>query len=275
MTLVVAEKVLEKDKSSKRIVFCSDSRVSFGGTSVNYGAKIFSVPLEILSYNRNYSKSYTQYIGVAICGSIFTGYTVKDMIGDMFKKVQYESSIENLDFEYLMDLVLEKYQYILSNTLERLSKDYLSQIIVGGFCYNQKKIRVFYFSEKEVDKEENEEGILKEYQYNKEEILLENERFFMGSAKAKKHAESYVKNHNKEAFFGLEDTINKNIDSTVGGEIQYGDFVVGDQGNYDFRLVGVSKKMTDEYVFRGIRISKSYPSINSNGLFIPFPYLDM
>ncbi len=276
MTLVVAEKIMEQNGTFERVVFCSDSKISFGDVSVYYGAKLFSVPLEIVCYDliNKTSRAHNQHIGVAISGGVFSAYTIKDAIGDMFKRVQYYQAIVNLDFERLMDLVLEKYQAISNHTLENLSKEYLSQLIIGGFCYHQQKIRVFHFYPKIVDKEENEEEIKKEIQFYKKEILLDKKKFFMGNNPAKKYAESYIKTQKKEGYFALEDVINNSIDKTVGGEIQYGDFVIGDKGVYDFRLAGVSKKSSNQYIFRGLLTSKGDPSINPNGLFIPFSYVD-
>lgn len=246
MTLVVVERL------KNRVSLSSDSRISFGsGNYIDYGVKVFSVPINITSpiqsENGAFQVVYNYIIGLAVAGSSINAYTVKESIYEILQNLQYLPGYTDFSLKGIADLVFKVFNKTSTDLGNMMQKGGLCQLILQGYCPEQKKIRVFLFTTD-----------LSDYPfkpYHKEILFDDGIEFFgTGITEAKKVHEG---NPSLGPLHIVRQVIKDGKEETVGGGIQYGEFE-----GANFKIFGVTDYETNEdgtfkgylYTLRGINL---------------------
>jgi hypothetical protein len=229
MTLVIAHRL------EKKVTFCSDSRISFGAHGYfDKGIKIFTVPFRLKGpaktlddFNRfEFEHDY----GMAVVGSSVNAYAVKDTIAELLPYTTYLTNMSDVSIPSLGNIILKVYKAISQEVVAVMGQGGLCEIIFGGFCLHQKRVRVlrFYFTVLPT-------GI----EYHVEEILKQEEMLFFGSGKLIAE-EIYDKDNTLQPLQVLKYVVLSQQDSKVGGPLQVGAFYAE-----DFKISGVMEKEVD------------------------------
>jgi hypothetical protein len=243
MTLVIAHKI------ENHISLSSDSRIGFGEgvAPYDYGIKIFSVPVKIFSpRDSETSKSTLDYehtLGLAIVGSFINSYTIKESIYEILQNLQYIPGYTNFSMDGIANVVFTVYKKVTKDLGEVLREKGLCEIILAGYCPSKNKIRTFLFSvcpapccqpcplrpiSKEILQEDCEIDFFGTGQYKARTIFQE-------SFRVKLKAESMP-------FHIIRKIVNDRSVSTVGGEIQYGEF----NNSSNFKVYGIADYEVNE-----------------------------
>jgi hypothetical protein len=255
MTLVIAQRL------SDRLTFASDSRLSFDGNCYfDKAIKIFKVPFRLRGLLKtkeerdNFEFEYDY--GLAVIGSSVNAYTVKESIAELLSNLQYLSNISDISIIGIGHIILKVYEEISIELGQTMREKGHSEILVGGYCLIEKRIRLLRFFPKiEPDKIE----------YGFEEILQENGIQFFGTGK-KIAEEIYRENDTLKPLQIIKKAIQLGTVNTIGGTLQSGGFF-----KENFRISGVVDKIIEEgqptiekYYLRGFeldqsRVNKEYP----------------
>lgn len=263
MTLVIAHKF-------KNIIsFSSDSRITFGNQGhIDFGIKVFSVPVKIhspTSSETNISTlDYDYKLGLAVIGSAMNAYTVKESIYEILQHLQYVSGYTDLSMDGLSKLVFKVFEKTTKDLASILQRQGLCQIILGGYCPAQNKIRIFKYSV----------NIGQEVTPTLNEILVDGGIEFFGSGKSKAQ-EIYNANKNIEPLHIIRDVIKQKQVSTVGGGLQYGEFVINNfkvYGVVDFELNEDESFNEYLYTLRSINLYKNEFERGDDGFHIAYTF---
>ncbi|QNN42695.1 MULTISPECIES: hypothetical protein [Pedobacter] len=230
MTLVIAQ------RNDKGVSFSSDSRISFGEAGFfDKGIKIFTVPFKLKGPAKS-REDFNKYehelsYGLAVVGSSINANTVKDSIAEILPNVTYLTNMSDVSIIGISSLVLKYYREVSQELTAVLGKTGLSEILLGGYCIVEKRVRIVRFypdiKEDQVD-----------YQF--EEILPEHGMMFFGSGKA--YAEQVFKeNETLDPLQILKKVIESKADAAVGGNMQRGNFY-----GENFKISGVVEVQLDE-----------------------------
>jgi hypothetical protein len=230
MTLVIAH------RNEKGVSFSADSRISFGDAGFfDKGIKIFSVPFKLkgpAKSREDFDKyDYEFNYGLAVIGSSINANTVKDSIAEILPNITYLTNMSDFSLVGIGALVLKVYRQVSEELTSVIGKTGLSEILLGGFCVVEKRVRVMRFypeiQEKTVD-------------YRYEEVLLKEGMMFFGSGKS--FAEQvFNENDTLEPLQILKKVILSQTDTAVGGNMQRGNFY-----NENFKISGVVEEQIDE-----------------------------
>ena len=230
MTLVIA------NRTDKEVSFSADTRISFGNDGYfDKGIKIFNVPFKLkgpAKSKEDFGKYEIEHnYGLAVIGSSINAYTVKDSIVEILPNITYLTNMSDFSIPSIGKLIFNAYVEISRELTSSLREAGLCEILLGGFCLRQGKIRVLRFFP-EIRKESIE--------YHLEEILVHNGISFFGSGK-KLAKEIYEKDKTLNPFQIIKKVIDTESEKSVGGNIQSGTFY-----KEDFVINGVLEKIVNE-----------------------------
>lgn len=230
MTLVIAE------RTDKEVSFSADTRISFGNQGhFDKAIKVFSVPFKMkgpAKTREDFDKFEFEYnYGMAVIGSAVNAYTVKDSIAEVLPNITYLTNLSDCSIPSIGKLVFDSYVEISKEIASSLRGAGLCEILLGGFCLKEGRVRVLRFYPK-VGKEKTE--------YYLDEILLKNKMLFFGSGK-ELAKQIYEKDKTLNPFQIIKKVINTESEKTVGGNIQSGTFY-----GKDFVINGVLEKIVDK-----------------------------
>jgi hypothetical protein len=248
MTLVIAERL------KNRVSFTSDSHITFGTQGhIDFGVKVFSVPVKIYSPTSAETNittlDYDYKLGLAVVGSAINAYTVKESVYEMLQRLQYVPGYTDLSMDGIAKLVFKVFSKTTNELAPILLQHGICQLILGGYCPKHNSIRVFEYS---VDLSTTP------LTPTLNEILETDELKFYGSGKTK--AEHV---HNSDSSLTLlhitREIINDTQIDTVGGGLQYGEFVINNfkvygVENYELNTDGSFKEY--QHTLRGLNIYK-------------------
>jgi hypothetical protein len=267
MTLVIAQK---KDDN---ISFSSDSRISFGELNSNpfdYGIKVFSIPVKIYSPVCNETGEstldYGYSLGLAICGGAVNSYTIKESICEILQNLQYVPP-----YSPTMDSIAKLVFNVFKSVSEALfdstkNGDSLSQIVLGGYCKQSNKIRVFKFSPiPSID------PLDKNYSYCHCEILKnEGDIEFFGTGRMEAIS-IFDANNGLTPLHIIKKVVQEAKIVSVGGALQFGEFK-----DNSFRIFGIAEcesvngNPQDSYQLRGMSLYKDGLEKGTDGLFVSY-----
>lgn len=230
MTLIIA------NRTEQHLSFSSDSRISFGANGYfDKGIKIFSVPFKLKGPAKT-REDFNRYefeheYGMAIVGSSTNANTVKDSIAELLPNTTYLTNMSDVSIPSLGSIIFKVYREVSQEITKVMGSNGLSEIIFGGYCLHQRKIRVlrFFFT------------ILPDkIEYDFEEILKDENMLFFGSGK---DIAEEIWNADKalEPLQVLKKVILSERDIKVGGPLQFGAFY-----KKDFKISGVAETELDE-----------------------------
>lgn len=270
MTLIIAQR--NKDYVS----FSSDSRISFGDYGYfDKGIKIFSVPFKLKGLVKSLEDlekyEFENQYGFAIVGSSTNANTVKDSIVELLTNTTYLSNLSEVSLYSIGSIIFKVYKEVSEEITKVMRENGLCEIILGGFCLQQKRIRVLRFYP--IPKSDKVE-------YNFEEILKSESIEFFGSGKDLAE-EIWNENKDLEPLQILKKVILSEKEITVGGPLQFGYFPKN-----NFKVTGVIETELDEYdneiktekYRRGLKVEneisemRDYPYIGFSYTYKPVKY---
>jgi len=229
MTLVIAS------RTKKEVSFSSDSRITFGNAGhFDKGIKIFNVPFKLKGPAKS-REDFNKYefeleYGIAVVGSSINAYTVKDSIVEILPNITYLTNLSDISIIGIGTLVYEIYEQVSKELTPILMENGFCEILMGGYCLVQKKIRILRFYPEVTDTE---------IKYFYEEVLPNEGMMFFGSGKG--IAERiYNENNSLEPLQVLKKVINSEEDKAIGGAMQSGSFYTE-----NFKISGVIEKQLD------------------------------
>ncbi len=264
MTLVIAKKI------EKHISLSSDSRISFGTAGhIDFGIKVFSVPVRIHSPTSEETKistlDYDYKLGLAVIGSAINSYTVKESIYEILQHLQYIPDYTDLSMDGISNLVFKVFKKVSLDLTAIIREHGICEIVLGGYCPNQNRVRVFKFSVNVYPDR------IEPYC---DEILITDGIEFFGSGKTEAQR-IHTANSKLSPLHIIREVIRSNTVTSVGGGLQYGEFVIN-----NFKIFGVTdyELNTDgtfkEYLYtlRGINLYKDEFERDDDGFHIAYTF---
>lgn len=264
MTLVIAHRL------NNHISLSSDSRISFGNLGhIDYGIKVFSVPVKIYSPTSSETDitnlDYNYKLGLAVVGSAINAYTVKESVYEILQNLQYIPGHTDLSMEGIAGLVFKVFNKTTLDLGDIIQENGICELILAGYCPIQNKIRIFKFSC------DMSNYPIKPFH---EEILTNNGIAFFGSGKTEAN-NIYTQNTNLSPLHILRQVINNGNVGSVGGGLQYGDFVINNftiygVENYELNADGTFKEYL--YTLRGINLYKDEFERGDDGFHVAYTF---
>jgi hypothetical protein len=231
-------------KNRNTIEFWSDSRISFdNGSHVDLAVKVVKIPINLYKINED-SPTYKFDWGLCFAGGTNTIYYIKDFIFENLLRLEYFDSKVDVSAELIIDYVKKIYQIACSKYILTLQKQGVCQLIIGGYCPKENKIRVFKLSFIEFNSTDGiDEAVIETLELFGDDKNIE----FIGSGKDK--ADDLYKEGLKTPNKILEKIIDENLVDTVGGQIQCGVF---EYLNFDIKGYSYTKDNKTSYTLRGV-----------------------
>lgn len=246
MTLVIAHRLKNK------VSLTSDSRLNFGASGfIDYGIKIFSVPVNIYSQPDRRTKSkeliYSKNMGLAVVGSAMNAYTIKESVSEILQHLHYLSDRTDMSMTGIAKIVYKVFCRTTLDFGDLMQRNGICELILTGYCPQKKVQRVYKFSC-------DTSGY--PIKPNYEEILIDDGMVFFGSGtiEAKK---IYQENTNLKPVFIVKRVILESKVDTVGGVIQYGEFLEDNFNIYgveDYTLKEDGSFNKFHYSLRGVNL---------------------
>ncbi|QXV66839.1 hypothetical protein INP83_07075 [Mucilaginibacter sp. 21P] len=230
MTLVIVK------RDGERVSFSADSRISFGDAGyMDKGIKLFAVPFRIkepASSKADFDKwAYETQFGLAVVGSSINAYSVKDAISEVLNNITVMTNLSDLSIPSIGALVFKVYKGVSEELVPILQKNGLSEIILGGYCLHEKRVRIM-----RLFATINPDNIT----YDFEEILTEDGLLFFGSGS--KLGEEVSENEpGLTPLQIIKKVILSEKDKAVGGALQFGSF-----NNEIFKISGIIERQFDK-----------------------------
>ena len=229
MTLCIAE------KRGNAIYFVSDSRIAFEHNHIDFGVKIFKLPVVVRSATSSVTGTsellYNHTLGLCVIGSTVNSYLVKETVFEILQNLQYCGIIVDFSMESFCKIITKIYEKFSRDICNIMDRRGIAQLVLGGYCPELNRIRMFHF-----ELEDSSHPITAKVS----EILEEPGMKFFGSG-AKKAKEFFAAEPNN-CFHILRSVINDPAITSVGGPIQTGIF----EGN-DFEIKGVEDYLLTQH----------------------------
>ncbi len=264
MTLVIANRL------KNHISLSSDSRISFGAAGhIDYGIKIFTVPISIYSptsFKTNITNlDYNYKLGLAVVGSAINAYTVKESVFEILQNLQYIPGYTDLSMKGIADLVFKVFNKTTLDLGNIIQQSGICELILTGYCPEKNALRVYEFF-----CDTSTYPIRPGYK----EILISDGMEFFGSG-ATEAENIYHLNNKLSPFHIVRQVINEGKVNTVGGGIQYGEFVSNNfkvYGVEDYLLNGDGSFKEYIYTLRGINLYRDEFECGDDGFHIAYSF---
>jgi hypothetical protein len=238
------------------IEFWSDSRISFeNGTHVDLAIKVVKVPINLYKIQET-TPSYKFDWGLCFAGGTNTIYYIKDFIYENLLRLEYFDDKVDVSADLIIEYIKKIYQIACDKYILTLQKQGVCQLIIGGYCPQKNKIRVFKLSFVEF----NSNSGVDEAVINVVELFNDGQNIeFIGNGTTQ--ADFLYKIGTKAPNKILEKIISENKVDSVGGQIQCGFF---EYLNFDIKGYSHIKDNKTTYTLRGIETynSKLFNSFN-------------
>jgi hypothetical protein len=266
MTLVIAQRI------GNNISFSSDYRISFGNQGrIDFGIKIFSVPVKIYSptsVETNVSTlDYNYKLGLAVIGSAINAYTVKESVFEILQHLQYLPGYTDLSMDGISRLVFKVFNKTTQDLGPILRYNGLCELVLGGYCPLENRVRVYKFSVR-LHPDRIEPYF--------EEILQGDSIQFFGSGKDEAEL-IHNANNRLSPLFILREIIRSGAVDTVGGGLQYGEFVINNFkifGVVDYELHPDGSFKEYLYTLRGINLYKDEFERGEDGFHVAYKFVE-
>lgn len=252
-------------KCNEKVHFASDSRLTVSQNSyADVGIKICSIPVTIYDpvENDNCTTSVIAHeavLGMCFAGSAVNSLTIKESVSEVLKNLQHAPGYTDISMNGISRFIFKAYQIISEEVSKTaLGSNGLANILIGGYCSEQTKVRVFYLSTDSL------------FDYSITEVLTDKNYFFIGSGR--EQAESVLpKEPTTIDYINVLKSIADDVNHpTVGGNIQYGCF-----NGAKFIVYGVAELKEDVHYYRGGLDLNSNEFIDGHDIFVPgIPFID-
>jgi hypothetical protein len=264
MTLVIAHRL------RNHVSLSSDSRISFGISGhIDYGIKIFSVPVNIYSPTSSETNitnlDYNYKLGLAVVGSAINAYTVKESVYEILQNLQYIPGYTDLSMNGIAKLVFKVFNKATIDLGSIIQKNAICELILAGYCPEKNGLRIFKFF-----CDTSNFPIKPDF----EEILIDDGMVFLGSG-ATEARNIHIANDRLGPLHIARQVIKEGKVNTVGGGLQYGEFVIN-----NFKVYGVEDYLMNDdgtfkeylYTLRGINLYKDEFERGDDGFHVAYSF---
>lgn len=249
--------------------FASDSRLTLKEKSTESSAvytdiaiKVLSLPYKIFNptYENKTSVAYEGELGMCFAGNAINSLFIKETIVELIKDLQLTPGYTDISMQGIADYMFSIYKPITEKVCDAvMGGSGRAFIIIGGFCPDLGKVRVFSM-ETDVNNKHTLTELLKQ----------NNDHFFTGSGKAIAIKNLTCQPTSKDILKTLQFVINDVDTESVGGKIQYGSFQ-----DEKFSVSGIADIGDDVHYWRGALDINSDTVNSSNGGFVSrFTFID-
>jgi hypothetical protein len=209
-------------RSENTVHFASDSKLTSSfSEDLKIGVKVLEMDVRVKSAydarTRDYQILYESTIGMCWSGTCLTAYLVKEIIGQILKRLQYVPVYGPFTFPRL-NIVIETYlRAVLKSIIHELGPKFAARFIIAGYCPIEKDVKAFKY---ELQNHENGIEVLSH-------PILENESKidFIGDDAPVEYAKENIKHGNSSEVMRTLKYICEDVTMpSVGGNIQYGSF---------------------------------------------------
>jgi len=264
MTLVIAHRF------KNHISLSSDSRISFGDAGhIDYGIKVFSVPVKIYSPTISETNvtnfDYNYKLGLAVVGSAINAYTVKESVYEILQNLQYLPGYTDLSMDGIAGLVFKVFNKTTLDLGKIIRNGGICELILAGYCPTKNILRVFKFS--------CDTSTFPIRPFHNEILITDGMEFF-GSGKNEANI-IYTGDTSLSPLHIIRQVIKEGKVLSVGGGLQYGDFVINNftiYGVEDYVLNADGSFQDYLYTLRGINLYKGDFERDDDGFHVAYSF---
>lgn len=248
-------------KKGNNIHFASDSRMSSGDKSSDYGIKIVPVPIKVFSPSNNETGeiniAFEKTYGMCFAGSFTGAYAIREFLFIILQRLQFIPGWIEVSFNQICKVVNKFYAHLAQEIKDDLDYDHSIDFFLAGYCPIKNKLKIAKFF---IEYGENFDKYIPTYEIFPDSDFMES--IGTGEEKFKKYYEDNetAANTNFRVLQAIKKTIDEgNIDS-VGGNIQYGRF----DNHFEFSTFGITDYRFNE---KGLlkKVKHCIAGINMNG----------
>jgi len=247
-----------RDKNDQ-VHLASDSRVTIATNSYeDVAVKVTRIPCEIFPPSSDIATgagALRLSLGVAFAGSHLGAYIIKESLVEVLSRLQYVPGATEISMDKIVKIAFFAYEKLSDKVCSTsIGKNGICELFLTGFCFKQKRVRVFKLS---TDPQTNKHSLSEALTQAMPNIELS------GSGKT---AKSLSKNLKVNPLRALKDVIDDSSRVDVGGPFQYGICAAT-----DFRIFceyQISNSGWPTYMRAGLDINSLISSNDHNDLFI-------
>lgn len=207
-------------KSEGRIHLASDSRIKLGGNQyADIGIKVLSIPILVvgteLDEDGMLRHLFESRYGFCYAGSLVNASTLKELLEEVLRGIQYVGDPQNLSFEAICEVVKSYSSHISTELCAYLAENGKYEFFLAGFCPQKKRLQAAQFSL---------EHVAGQAMANFTAILGDDGSFVAIGTGEAAFKDEICKVNMMEMLLALNRVIDNQAVYSVGGDIQYGSF---------------------------------------------------
>ena len=249
------------------IWFASDSRLTLPtGATFDFCSKVVRVPVKLLGsgYEGSPPQPIHEFnIGLALVGNFTAAYSVRELLIELLPQLQVIPELRRASFDIVIEVIRALFESVSRSICETLAEKGIAQLLVGGHCPLQKRVRTFHLT---IDSSTFPISV------HTNEFAPTARGLFLGSGR--EAAEKIVSAQPDVSVFHV---IKRVIDDpdvpSVGGAIQLGffrstEFIVA--GIYDYVIDEKERTVTVRRLHRGIDLREFVRRLGAEDLNVAF-----
>lgn len=245
--------------------FASDSRLTVAQNSyADVAIKVLSLPLTIFdpadrATPNQRTVAHRWDLGMCFAGSAISSLFVKESVTELIKGLQYVPGYTDISMEGVANFIFTAYRLISREICATsIGRNGRANLLIGGMCPREQKIRVFQLSTDDFN------------EHHLEEVLTDTSCVFVGSGAKTAQQDLPQYPAVNDYIDVLKSVIDDPTEPSVGGHVQYGCFKKD-----KFVVYGIVELDQGVHYWRGAIDLNSRDFMAGHKSFIPgFPYID-
>jgi hypothetical protein len=207
-------------RSEGRIHLASDSRISFGKNQyADVGIKVLAIPVQVsgteLGDDSKLIILHKSRCGFCYAGSLANAATLKELLEEVLRLLQFVEQPESLSFEHICNAVKLYCGHLTTEVCRYLAEKGRYEFFLAGYCPLKKMLQAAHFTFDH--RAGNATASFK--------IILDDDNSYVAIGSCAVSADKLIKSVNNESILlALNTIIDRTEDESVGGDIQYGTF---------------------------------------------------
>lgn len=264
---------------SDGLQFASDSRISKGNKSSDFGVKVVPVHIKVFGPEKKGGVppvAFDGTYGMCFAGDFAGASIVRNFLAITLQRLQYVPTYSSVSFINICRIVEKIYSELSSKIQAEIDNDSID-FFLAGYCPKNKKIMLakFYIDYGEaIEKFEPAFEII-DYESSGDPI------YYIGSGEEEfqLHLDIHKSRPlSKRPLYALRSMINAEKVASVGGNIQVGSF----DRNNEFYMLGIVEEKKDEnglikeisYYYAGIDMNSDSIEVDNGAFMVMGNYVD-
>ncbi len=266
-------------KSHDGIHFASDSRISRGDKSSDYGIKVVPVHIKVFEPSENGKQApvaFDSIYGMCFAGDFSGASVIRNFLSITLQRLQYVPTFSEVSFLNICRITNKIYSELSSKIQDEINNESID-FFLSGYCPKNQKIMLakFYIDCGEDVSKYGPKFEIIDYDNS------DNPIYYIGSGESEYslHLDIHEsKPLSTRPIFALKSLIESNQIKSVGGNIQVGAF---DKKN-QFYMLGVVEETKNKkgliekisYYYSGIDMNSDTIKIDNGGFIVMGNYVD-